>query len=87
MALVEIRDSRLYREGYAMFEDYCRDRWELSIRYADKLMLATRTMDTLQNTPIGVLPSNEAQVRPLTKFETPEAQQEAQKTPTQKNSL
>ena len=77
MALVEIRGSRLYRERYATFEDYCRDRWELSIRYADKLMLTVKTMDVLQNTPMGVLPSNERQVRPLTKLSTPEAQQEA----------
>jgi len=80
MALVEIRDSRLYREEYGTFEEYCRDRWELSIRYANKLMLATKTMDSLQSTPIGVLPANEAQVRPLTKLETAEAQQEAWET-------
>ena len=26
-ALLEIRDSRLYRSTHATFEDYCRDRW------------------------------------------------------------
>jgi hypothetical protein len=33
-ALAEIRDSRLYRESYATFEDYCRERWGMSKRHA-----------------------------------------------------
>lgn len=26
-ALMEIRDSRLYRQEFGTFEDYCRERW------------------------------------------------------------
>ena len=26
-ALLEIRDSRLYRESYPTFDEYCRERW------------------------------------------------------------
>ncbi|HEY8768741.1 MAG TPA: DNA N-6-adenine-methyltransferase [Dehalococcoidia bacterium] len=29
-ALLEIRDSRLYRQDYGTFEDYCRQRWDFS---------------------------------------------------------
>lgn len=28
-ALLEIRDTRLYRDSHGTFEDYCRDRWQL----------------------------------------------------------
>lgn len=58
---------------------YCKERWEYSIRYVDKLMLSVKTIENLKNTPIGVLPVNEAQARPLTKLPTPELQQEAWK--------
>jgi hypothetical protein len=37
----------------------------MGIRHADKLMLATNTMNVLQSTPMGVLPDNERQIRPL----------------------
>ena len=77
---LEIRDSRLYREDYETFEDYCRDRWDLSIRHSDRLMLAAGTMKSLESGPIGLVPANEAQARPHTQLETPEAQVEAWET-------
>jgi hypothetical protein len=76
MALVEIRDSRLYRENYATFEDYCRERWELDRRYAYRLMDSANVVNKLECGQLTTKPANEAQVRPLTKLETPEAQQE-----------
>ena len=33
-ALLEIQDGRLYRETHAAFEDYCRERWQMSRRRA-----------------------------------------------------
>jgi len=39
-ALLEIRDSRLYRESHGTFEDYCRERWQFSDRRARQLMTA-----------------------------------------------
>ena len=77
MALVEIRDSRLYREEYETFEDYCKGRWDYTIRHCDRLMSAAGTVKALESGPIGLVPQNEAQVRPLTQLETAEAQQEA----------
>lgn len=37
-ALAEIRDSRLYLDTNATFEDYCRDRWGMSRPYAYNLI-------------------------------------------------
>jgi len=68
-ALLKIRDSRLYREKHSTFEDYCRDRWDMSARKAQRLMVASDLIDNLR--PIGVtLPATESQVRPLTKLKS-----------------
>ena len=33
-ALLEIRDSRLYRESHKTFEDYCQEKWSMSKTHA-----------------------------------------------------
>src|SRR5271166_3117778 len=72
-ALLEIRDSRLYRSTHATFEEYCRDRWKMVRNYANKLIRAAGAVANLgTNVPI---PTNEAQVRPLTDLK-PEQQRE-----------
>jgi hypothetical protein len=72
-ALLEIRDSRLYRSTHATFEDYCRDRWKMARNYANKLILAAVVVANLGT--IVPIPTNEAQIRPLTDLE-PEQQRE-----------
>jgi hypothetical protein len=72
--LVEIRDSRLYREQFETFEDYCRDRWEFGRTYAHYTIEASKVVKHLDVHNCEQTPANEAQVRPLTKLETPEAQ-------------
>lgn len=64
-ALATIRDGRLYRENFTTFQEYTRDTWQYGRAYVDRLIGAAETIEIL--TPIGVkiLPSNEAQVRPL----------------------
>lgn len=57
-ALLEIRDSRLYRESHGTFEDYCRERWGMSRSYAHRQIDAATVAAVL---PIG----NEAQAREL----------------------
>jgi hypothetical protein len=74
-ALLEIRDSRLYRDTHATFEDYCRDKWAMSGSHAHRLVDAVKTIKNLKNSPIGELPTNEAQVRALTDLK-PEQQRE-----------
>ena len=57
-----IRDSRLYRQDYGTFEDYCRERWGMSLNYTERLMTASNIIATL---PIGRLPTTESQAREL----------------------
>jgi hypothetical protein len=83
LALMEVRDRRLYREsGYPTFEKYCVGRWNFKRHYAHRLIDSAMTMKALVGSglddnmlPIGNAPSNEAQTRelaPLAKSE-PEA--------------
>lgn len=72
-ALMEIRDSRLYRESFGTFEDYCQERWAMSRSYAHRTIEAAQVVTNLL--PIGNIPTNEAQARPLSPL-TPQLQRE-----------
>lgn len=68
--LMGIRDGRLYRQGYATFEDYCQRRWGMRRWYADRLIAAgevCRNLSAIALTVEGAPPppANEAQARPL----------------------
>lgn len=66
-ALREIRDERLYRELlYKRFEEYLKKRWDMGKAHAYRLIEASRVIDNLS--PIGDLPENEAQLRPIGKL-------------------
>jgi len=82
-ALLEIRDQRLYRETHATFEEYCKERWRWGRKYVDKQIAAASVASNL--TPIGVVPGNEAQVRPLVSL-APEVQREVWSTVTANGS-
>jgi len=73
-ALLEIRNSRLYRLEYDTFEDYCRERWGFKRSYAYELIDAADTMANLSGIPDT--PKSVSQLRPLTILE-PEQQREA----------
>jgi hypothetical protein len=63
-ALLEIRDSRLYRANFKTFEEYCRERWKMSKPQAYRLVDAAEVSKNLS--PIGdIQPTHESQVRPL----------------------
>lgn len=75
-ALLEIRDSRLYRTTHGTFEDYCRERWGMVASRARQLIAAAETVQNLQSvTTVTLLPATESQARPLTTLE-PEVQRE-----------
>ena len=77
-ALAELRDRRLYRSTHKTFEEYCRDRFGHSRRQSYLLMDAAVVFDNLMEKcdPMDhILPTNERQVRPMTKLE-PHQQQE-----------
>lgn len=73
-ALLEIRDSRLYREKFSTFEKYCRTKWSMSKRHANRLIEATSIVGEMG--PIGPKPTSESQVRPLAKL-PPDQRKEA----------
>jgi hypothetical protein len=77
-ALTELRDRRLYRSTHKTFEEYCKERFGYSRRQPYLLMDAAVVFDNLLEKcdPLDqVLPTNERQVRPMTKLE-PHEQQE-----------
>lgn len=72
-ALMEIRDSRLYRETHSSFEDYCRRRWGWSRIQAHRQIAAAEVCQNIMSgqnglnlLPMGNTPANERQARPLT---------------------
>lgn len=46
-ALQDVRDQRLYRAKYATFEDYCRLKWGITARYANRIVLAGEVVKNL----------------------------------------
>jgi hypothetical protein len=73
-ALLRIRDMKLYKAEYGTFEDYCRDRWGMSIRRAYQLVDAAMVMENVNN--CTQTPATESQARPLAKL-PPEQQADA----------
>lgn len=78
-ALFEIREGRLYRATHKTFEEYCQTRFAMDRKYINKQIQAAAVIDNL--TPMGVIPQNERQARPLAKLppdKQPEAWEKAQ---------
>lgn len=69
LALVKIRDQRLYRQEYPDFNWYCRERWSISRIHAHRCIDAAKVHEML---PIGNKPANEAQARAMTRIRTEE---------------
>lgn len=71
-SLKEIRDSKLYQTAlFSRFETYTKKRWDIGKSKAYRLINACEVLDNLS--PIGDrMPSNEAQIRPLTQFKKEE---------------
>jgi hypothetical protein len=74
-ALMEIRDSRLYRVEYKTFEAYCREKWGITDRHARNLIAASSAATKLGETGTMV-PKTERQARPLATL-APEQQPQA----------
>ena len=70
-ALLKIRNERLYRTGYASFEEYYRSKWQYQKSQVYRLIDAAKVLRALSPTgevsgrPIDHLPTAESQVRPL----------------------
>ena len=71
LALMEIRDDRLYRAEFGTFEEYCNQRWGWTRMRASQLIAAAAVV---QNVNLGLQnPATERQARPLAAL--PPAQQ------------
>lgn len=63
-ALMEIRDSRLYRSSHSTFEDYCRERWGWTRQHANRTIRAAEVAGVLE--PTGSIPVRERLDNPAT---------------------
>ena len=75
-SLIAIKADRKYRHaGYATFEDYCRQRWNIgSSRRAQLMSAASIATELIESSTIGDTPTpqRETQVRPLASVPTEE---------------
>jgi hypothetical protein len=67
-ALMEIRDSRLYRVEHATFEEYCKVKWDFTDNFARRMIRGAEVVENIKTVPIGTLPQSESQTRPLAKL-------------------
>jgi phage N-6-adenine-methyltransferase len=73
-ALQRIRDGKLYREGFATFEDYCRGRWGLSRSYAYQQIDAAKIAGSLSAVADIPAPATERVARELAPLKDDEAE-------------
>jgi hypothetical protein len=64
-ALLHIRDQRLYRATHDNFEEYCRERWNMSRPRAYQLIDAANIAANLSTGVDTLCPANERQIREL----------------------
>ena len=80
-ALLEVRDKELFRATHDTFQEYCADKWGITSRHANRLVLAGEVMNNIAGDQLvsdvpAASPKNEAQARELAVL-TPEEQVEA----------
>lgn len=73
-ALKEIQESQLYRERHTTFEDYCKNRWDISRAHAYRLIESAKVVEDVS--PTGDAPLRESQARPLTRLKSAQERQE-----------
>lgn len=75
IALMELRDRRLYRSTHNTFEEYCRDRFDYTRRRPYQLIEAAQIYDNLSEKCVKflhILPTKEGQVQPLSQLDREE---------------
>lgn len=77
-ALLEIRESKLYRTTHKSFKSYCFEKWGISEAYATRNIKAFEINENIKDLPIGKGLLTESQLRPLTNLE-PEIQRQVVK--------
>lgn len=84
-ALMAIKVDRKYlAAGYSTFEEYCRDRWQMSRQNANRLIAGVATVEAIERAlpevePMGSIPTptHERQVRPLAALDSDDEKAEA----------
>ncbi|MEH3033324.1 MAG: hypothetical protein PGN07_04610 [Aeromicrobium erythreum] len=76
-ALATIRDDRLYRSTHETFEAYCRERWGMDRRHANRTIEAAEVVGSMD--PNALKPTNVRQARELRSL-PPEQAAEAMRT-------
>jgi hypothetical protein len=74
-ALKRLRDGKLYRSTHSTFSDYARERFGMARIHPYRLIYATEVVENLSSQCFqfgNILPTNEAQCRPLTKLSSDE---------------
>lgn len=69
-ALMEMRDSELFREEFGTFEQYCNEKWSFDKSTGYRLMKAFEVSS--QTSVHGFTPPNERAARPLSKLKEPQ---------------
>jgi hypothetical protein len=79
-ALAKIHDQRLYRAQYKTFAEYCKQRWDYSRSYCERLAAVDDVMNDLKECKAAdVLPRNEVQARVFVNLNTEQRLQLAEK--------
>lgn len=66
-ALAEIRDAKLYRDSHATFAEYCKDKWDVTVRRAYQLMEASTASENVKKITHLEIP-NESVAREFSKL-------------------
>lgn len=72
-ALADIRDRKLYRDGFTTFELYCKERWKFTSSRARQLLGGYEAAKTVESVTT-VTVDNERTARVLASLETPQQQ-------------
>jgi len=69
-ALLEIQESKLYRQEFNTFDEYLQGRWNISNVQGYRLINSANVIDNLKKLPIGNFPTNENQTRYLAQLDS-----------------
>ena len=73
MALEAIKSGKLYKGAYGTYEAYCRERWNFTPQYSNRLIAAAKIVNKMKisETTGSVIPQSENQVRALSQVADP----------------
>jgi hypothetical protein len=76
---MQIRDNKLYREGYGTFEEYCKEKWDIKRQRAYELISAAEVKENLSEI-YDKSEIRESHTKPLKALEPQEQREVYQRT-------